>query len=363
MVELNESFWRNRSVFVTGHTGFKGGWLATWLLSMGARVTGYALASDTQPSYFELCRLDRRMTSNIADLLDRSTLEHAMAACEPEIVFHLAAQSLVRRSYQAPVETFAANVMGTVNALEATRKTRSVRVAVVVTSDKCYENREWPWGYRENDRLGGSDPYSASKACAELATAAYERSFFHKLDGPIAIATARAGNVIGGGDWAEDRLVPDVMRALARGCPLVLRNPTAVRPWQHVLDPLAGYLELAQRLYLDGPRWRGAWNFGPATDSALTASALVERIFGSWGGGSWQPAGNTAAPHEAHILKLDSAKARNELGWRPCLSTDEAITLTVDWYKATLSNPTADMFDLTCAQIATFAAWAERDGQ
>lgn len=351
MASLNRGFWQGKSVFVTGHTGFKGGWLVTWLLEMGARVTGYALAPDTAPAYFELCRLDRKMGSIIGDLLDQAALERALCAAAPEVIFHLAAQSLVRRSYRAPVATFATNVMGTVNVLEAARRIDTVRAIIVVTSDKCYENREWLWGYREADPLGGRDPYSASKACAEIVCAAYRRSFFESGEHPVAVATARAGNVIGGGDWADDRLVPDTIRALGRGDPLVLRNPDAIRPWQHVMEPVGGYIALAERLCLDGAEWGGAWNFGPAEDQVVTTAALVDRIFREWGAGSWQDAGNAAAPHEARSLRLDCSKARQLLGWRSRLSIDETIGLTIDWYRHAVRGERGDMYARSAEQI------------
>lgn len=336
MVNMNESFWLDRSVFITGHTGFKGGWLATWLLEMGARVTGYALPPSTRPAYFELCGLGRRMVSVFGDILDRPELERAIASSMPEVIFHLAAQPLVRRSYHDPAATFAVNVMGTVNVLEAARRTSSVKSIVVVTSDKCYENREWLWGYRESDPLGGHDPYSASKACAELAAAAYGRSFFSAPGSAIASATVRAGNVIGGGDWAEDRLVPDTIRALIRGEPLMLRNPRSIRPWQHVLEPLSGYLDLAKRLCNEGRQWSGAWNFGPSEDHIVATSELVESIISAWGDGSWRPAVNFAAPHEARYLSLDCNKTRRVLGWRPRLTMEESVQLTVGWYRRAL---------------------------
>ncbi len=354
MGTLNESFWRDRSVFVTGHTGFKGGWLTTWLLEMGARVTGYALAPDTRPSYFELCGLGRRVTSIIGDILDRPALERAISASAPEVIFHLAAQPLVRRSYRDPAATFAVNVMGTVNVLEAARSASSVRAIVVVTSDKCYENREWPWGYREGDALGGRDPYSASKGCAELVVAAYRRSFFDAPGSALACATARAGNVIGGGDWAEDRLVPDAIRALGRGEPLILRNPCAIRPWQHVLEPIGAYLELAERLCVEGERWGGAWNFGPGEDSVVTTAAVVDQVFAAWGAGSWRTPDDAAAPHEAQCLKLDCGKARQVLGWRPRLTLEESIKLTVSWYRRASGGDSNEMYARSAAQIRDY---------
>jgi CDP-glucose 4,6-dehydratase len=351
MAALTESFWQGRPVFVTGHTGFKGGWLVTWLLEMGARVTGYALAPDTSPSYFELCGLDRKMASIFGDILDQAALERALRAAAPEVIFHLAAQSLVRRSYREPIATFATNVMGTANVLETTRNVDTVRAIIVVTSDKCYENREWLRGYREGDLLGGHDPYSASKACAELVAAAYGHSFFAAPGCSIVSATVRAGNVIGGGDWAEDRLVPDAIRALSRGEPLALRNAHSIRPWQHILEPVGGYLLLAERLCREGRQWSGAWNFGPTYTNAMTTAALIERIFAEWGGGSWQTLDNSTAPREAQILNLDCSKARHLLGWRPRFTMEETIALTIAWYRSGLRHGQDDMYACSAGQI------------
>jgi CDP-glucose 4,6-dehydratase len=348
---VRREFWRDRSVFVTGHTGFKGGWLATWLVELGARVVGYALRPDTSPSYFAACGLADRIASHFADVADAAQLEAAVAAARPSVVFHLAAQPLVRRSYTMPARTFATNVLGTVHLLEAVRRVPSVQAVVVVTSDKCYENRERPEGYREDDPLGGHDPYSASKAAAELATAAYRRSFFAR--GPR-VATARAGNVIGGGDWAEDRLVPDTMRALARGETVKLRNPAAVRPWQHVLVPLSGYLALAERL-AERDGFAGAWNFGPRDDDAVPVAALVELLLASWDGGRWEAAVEDEPAHEAGLLRLDWTKARERLGWRPLLTLKEAAALTVTWYRAAAAPITpARLLELSIEQIRDY---------
>ena len=351
---LQREFWRDRSVFLTGHTGFKGGWLATWLLALGARVTGYALAPDTTPSYFVRCGLAERLTSRLGDVTDAAALESALAVARPSVVFHLAAQSLVRRSYREPVETFATNVLGTAHVLEAVRRTPSVEAVVVVTSDKCYDNRERPEGYREDEPLGGRDPYSASKAAAELVTAAYRRSFFAT---GARVATARAGNVIGGGDWAEDRLVPDVIRAVARGETVRVRHPSAVRPWQHVLEPLGGYLALAERL-VESDAFATAFNFGPRDDDAVPVAALVELVLGLWGDGRWEAVAETDAPHEAGLLRLDWTRARQRLGWRPVLALKEAAALTVDWYRAAAA-PDAALYELGVEQIA----WYEKRWQ
>jgi len=339
---------------VTGHTGFKGGWLVTWLLEMGARVSGYALAPDTKPSYFALCSLDRRVDSMIGDVRDGAKVKDAFAASRPEIVLHLAAQPLVRRSYRDPTETFATNVMGTVNVLEAVRATPSVRAVVIITSDKCYQNREWVWAYREDDPLAGHDPYSASKACAEAVATAYRRSFFEVRNSQVAIATARAGNVIGGGDWAEDRLVPDAIRALQCNESLLVRNPNSIRPWQHVLEPLVGYLMLAQRLYQEGRKWACAWNFGPCDEESITVAELAELIIREWGAGSWQAASLTDPPHEAGYLKLDCSKARALLGWRAVLTLAEAVGLTVEWYREAVSEDGAQMFGMSSRQIQSY---------
>ncbi len=352
---VDRKFWSGKKVFLTGHTGFKGGWLATWLLDMGSRVYGYALKPDTDPSYFTLCGLEDRMHSVVGDIREVDALKHAIDKAAPEIVMHLAAQPLVRRSYKKPVETFATNVMGTVHLLEVVRHASSVRAVVVVTSDKCYENKEWIWGYRENEPMGGHDPYSASKGCAELIAAAYRRSFFEDADRQVEVATVRAGNVIGGGDWAEDRLVPDVVRALQRGEPLIVRNPGAVRPWQHVLEPLTGYLMLAERLYKGGEKWSGAWNFGPRNEDAVTVASLADKIIRLWGEGIWQAAPEQEAPHEAHYLKLDCSKARQMLGWRPCLTMEEAMGMTLAWYRKALADERGwKMYEVACEQIRSY---------
>jgi len=353
-VSPNPSFWRGRRVFLTGHTGFKGGWLATWLLSVGARVTGYALAPGTEPSFFERCDLAWRLGSEIADIRNRARLLAAMEMSRPEVVFHLAAQPLVRRSYEVPALTFETNVIGTVNLLEAVRALSSVRAVVIVTSDKCYQNREWPWAYREEDSLGGRDPYSASKACTEIVAEAYGRSFLQSGCRDVGFATTRAGNVIGGGDWSADRLVPDAIRALQAEIPLVVRNPSSIRPWQHVLEPLAGYLVLAERLYEDGGRFSGAYNFGPGEDGAITTSEIADLAIRLWGSGSWQAAmPREEAPHEARYLRLDAGKARQILGWRPRLNVAQALELTVAWYREA-AKADADMFAFSGRQIALY---------
>jgi CDP-glucose 4,6-dehydratase len=346
---VTREFWRDRPVLVTGHTGFKGGWLATWLLDLGARVTGYGLTPNTTPSYFVRCGLDGRLTTHLADVRDAAAVQAALAAARPRVVFHLAAQPIVRLSYQHPLETIAVNVLGTATLLEAVRHTPSVEAVVVVTSDKCYENLERPEGYREDDPLGGHDPYSASKAAAEIVAAAYRRSFF-AANGPR-VATVRAGNVIGGGDWGADRLVPDAMRALGQGEPIRVRHAAAVRPWEHVLEPLGGYLRLAERLSGD-PSLAGAWNFGPRDGDAVSVETLVELIVGQWEGARWESRPEGDAPHEAGLLRLDWSRARTRLGWHPALTLKEAVELTVDWYRAAATSTSASaMYALSVDQI------------
>ena len=339
---VNEfSFWRDRRVFLTGHTGFKGGWLALLLHRLGAQVTGYALATDTTPSLFAAAGVDQVLDSRLDDLRDDTALTTAMQDSHSEVVIHMAAQALVRRGYAAPTETYATNVMGTVNLLEAVRHCPTVRAVLVVTSDKCYDNQEWARGYREDDTLGGHDPYSSSKACVELAVQSWRKSFLATAG--IAVATARAGNVIGGGDWAEDRLLPDVVRALVAGQPVAIRHPDAIRPWQHVLEPLAGYLTLARQLCTGDGQYAAAWNFGPDDDSAWPVAKVVDRVFHLWGQGSRtltaQDDTRSHAPHEAHWLKLDASKTRRALEWQPRLTLETALAWSVDWYRAYYDDP------------------------
>jgi CDP-glucose 4,6-dehydratase len=346
---LTPEFWRDRPVFLTGHTGFKGGWLATWLLDLGACVTGYGLTPPTTPSYFARCGLAGRVTTHFADVRDAVALQATLASAQPRVVFHLAAQPIVRLSYRAPLETIAVNVLGTATLLEAVRQTPSVEAVVVVTSDKCYENIERPEGYREDDPLGGHDPYSASKAAAEMIAAAYRRSFF--TAGRPRVATVRAGNVIGGGDWAADRLVPDAMRALVQDQPIRVRNAAAVRPWEHVLEPLGGYLRLAERLAAS-EAFAGAWNFGPRDVDAVSVGTLADLIVGQWTGARWESKAESDPPHEVGLLRLDWSKARARLGWHPALTLKEAVELTVDWYRAAAGASTERaMYDLSIAQI------------
>lgn len=349
---VDERFWSGRRVLVTGHTGFKGGWLTLWLTSMGAEVVGVSNGQPTEPSLFEVARIAQDVASVEADVRDLDALERAVRDFQPEVVLHLAAQPLVRRSYEDPVETYASNVMGTVHVLEAVRRVGTVRVAVNVTSDKCYENREWEWGYREDEPMGGRDPYSSSKGCAELVTAAYRTSFFGGRDS-TAIASARAGNVIGGGDWGADRLVPDLMRAGLSGSSVRIRNPRAVRPWQHVLNPLSGYLILAEHLW-HSREFAVGWNFGPTDTDARPVAWIVERIAALWGADLRWEIDASEHPHEAHALKLDSSRARERLSWRPCWDLDRGLLATVDWYRAYRDG--ADMRAFSLAQVGAYRA-------
>lgn len=347
---MNAEFWRGKTVFLTGHTGFKGGWLALWLHRLGARVHGYALAPNTTPNLFTVANVADVLTNHtIADVRDAQALYDAMSGARPDIVLHLAAQPLVRYSYAEPVETFSTNVMGTVNLFEAVRRVDSVRAVVNVTTDKCYENREWVWPYREDEALGGHDPYSSSKACSEIVTAAYRRSFLAEQG--VAIASARAGNVIGGGDWSADRLVPDFLRAIDAGKPLLIRSPNAIRPWQHVLEPLSGYLSLAESLYQAPAEYAEAWNFGPSEDDARTVQWIVEHLVAVTPGASWQIDGK-AQVHEANYLKLDSSKSRSRLNWRPRWDLGTALNQTIAWHAAWRSGQ--DMQQVTMNQIAAY---------
>lgn len=349
---MNRGFWQGRRVFVTGHTGFKGGWLSLWLAEMGAEVHGYALPAPTNPSFYAATGLSRRLAAEtIADLRAVDQLASAIATARPEVVFHLAAQPLVRHSYDVPLETFEVNVIGTANVFEMARRVGCVRAIVAITTDKCYENRNWVWPYRENDQLGGYDPYSSSKACAELVAASYRRSFFD--DSGIGLATARAGNVIGGGDWAIDRLLPDFLRALDAGEPLLIRSPSATRPWQHVLEPLAGYLTLAEKLHAEGGAFAEAWNFGPAEADARTVQWIVELLCNQVEGASWRQVG-APHPHEAATLRLDSSKAAARIGWRPCWSLETALGRTLQWHQAWRQG--YDMIEVSLGQILEYEA-------
>jgi CDP-glucose 4,6-dehydratase len=349
---VDKSFWAGKVVLLTGHTGFKGSWLSLWLQSMGANVIGYALSPPTDPSLFVAANVIDGLTSIEGDVRDLPALVSVFKKYRPEIVIHMAAQSLVRYSYANPVETYSTNVMGTVHLLEAARQADSVRVIINVTSDKCYENREWLWGYRENEAMGGYDPYSNSKGCAELVTAAYRNSYFNPADFAkhgMALATARAGNVIGGGDWAENRLIPDIIRAIVDGEPVLIRNPHAIRPWQHVLEPLSGYLMLAKRLWEDGPAYSEAWNFGPNDQDTKPVSWIAERLTKSWGQGARWIVDSGHHPHEAHYLKLDCSKARSLLEWQPRWHLEETLDAIIEWHRSYRSGK--DMREITLQQI------------
>ncbi len=334
---IDKRFWKGKKVFLTGHTGFKGSWLSLWLHSLDAQVFGYALQPPTVPSLFDLSNLDTIVQSTIADVRDRNSLNDAMRSAQPDIVIHMAAQPLVRDSYKIPVETYEINVMGTVNLLEAVRACATVKAVINITTDKCYENNEWVWGYRENEPLGGYDPYSNSKACSELVTSAYRSSYFNPKNYAshgVAVASARAGNVIGGGDWANDRLIPDCIRALLKAEQIVIRNPRAIRPWQHVLEPISGYMVLAQKLCEDGPSYSGAWNFGPDDNDAKPVEWLVNNLCTKWGQDASFKIDVGEHPHEAHYLKLDCSKAKLLLNWHPHWSLDKAIDSIIEWTNA-----------------------------
>lgn len=347
---INSDFWKGRRVFVTGHTGFKGGWLCLCLRSLGAEVHGFALTPPTDPNIFTVARVGEDLASStIADIRNYGELSAAVRDAQPELIFHLAAQPLVRHSYQNPVETYEVNVMGVVHLLEAVRTVKSVRAVVNVTTDKCYENRERLQGYRESEAMGGHDPYSSSKGCAELVTAAYRSSFLAGAD--IAAATARAGNVIGGGDWAEDRLIPDFLRALDAGSILTIRSPESVRPWQHVLEPVSGYLVLAERLHARGAEFAEAWNFGPRDEDARSVGWIVERLASHCPGSAWK-LDTSPRPHEANYLKLDSSKAVARLNWKPQWHLGTALEKTLEWHQAWRKNQ--DMSDVTLSQIDDF---------
>lgn len=340
---IDREFWQDRRVLVTGHTGFKGGWLCSWLHLLGAKTTGLSLEPTTEPNLFSQARIANMTASRLGDIRDSRVVDAVFAEARPEIIIHMAAQSLVLESYRKPVETFSTNVMGTVNVLDAARRTRGIRAVLVITTDKCYENREWHWPYRENDALGGHDCYATSKACAELATAGFVSSFLDAAD--IGVATVRAGNVIGGGDWSRDRLIPDAARAFLQKQRVALRNPTAVRPWQHVLEPLGAYLALAQRLYAEPRRWHGGWNVGPDPRDALSVRDVIAAFAAAWGtDAEWDVAAadKSAVQHEAHVLRLDTTKIRTAMGWRPRLPLSEAVEWTARWYKRVAADGDGD---------------------
>jgi CDP-glucose 4,6-dehydratase len=354
---MQTDFWRGKRVFLTGHTGFKGSWLSLWLQNLGANLTGYSLSPPSCPSLFEEARVADGMTSIEGDIRDLDNLIKVMQAAQPEIVIHMAAQPLVRYSYQNPVDTYATNVMGTVHMLEAVRATPTIRAVVNITTDKCYENKEWVWGYRENDPMGGYDPYSSSKGCAELVSAAYRSSFFnpesYEKHG-VALATVRAGNVIGGGDWAQDRLIPDTLAAFEHGKPVCIRIPNAIRPWQHVLEPLHGYLLLAEKLFQTGPAYAEGWNFGPADHDCRPVGWIVELLAKEWGKDARWEIDVLPQPHEANFLKLDSSKAMARLGWRPIWDLKRALQSIVTWHQARLAG--ADLKAFSLGQILEYTS-------
>lgn len=354
---MTGGFWQDKTVFITGHTGFKGGWLSLWLGHLGAKVSGYSLPPASTPNFFEVTGLQELVSSCTNDIRSLESLVQEMQKAQPAIAFHLAAQPLVRKSYQSPVETYDVNIMGTVHFLEAVRQTPSVKVAIVVTSDKCYENREWLWGYRESDTLGGHDPYSSSKGCAELVTSAYRDSFLSQTQ--VQIATVRAGNVIGGGDWSEDRLIPDMARAFSSAQNLHIRAPKAIRPWQHVLDPLRGYLMLAQKMWHRVPDYCCGWNFGPSEGDIRTVEEVIQKSATLWGEKVHWSVAPGPHPHEALTLKLDCSKARNLLTWRPVLDLDIALEWTINWYK-TQQTGAMNMRALTLQQITTYEALVQK---
>jgi CDP-glucose 4,6-dehydratase len=354
---MSVQFWKNKRVFITGHTGFKGGWLSLWLQEMGAIVSGYALDPTTERNLFTIARIEENMSSVIGDIRDHELLNSVVASFKPDIIFHLAAQPLVRLSYADPIGTYATNVLGTVHLLEAIRHLNCVRAVVNITSDKCYENKEWHWGYRESDRLGGYDPYSSSKACAELVTAAYRQSYFNPDNynqHGCAVATVRAGNVIGGGDWATDRLIPDVLAAFETENILDIRSPGAIRPWQHALEPLSGYLSLAEKLYDFGPKYMGPWNFGPRDEEAKTVRWVVEYLLAAWGESKCTVDFAQQPPqhHEAIYLKLDCSKANDLLAWQSIRSLPDTLDSIIKWHKAYLEGE--DMKTYCLSEITTY---------
>ncbi|WP_046483519.1 CDP-glucose 4,6-dehydratase [Pseudomonas veronii] len=350
---VTPAFWEGKKVYLTGHTGFKGSWLSLWLQSMGAEVMGYALAPPTTPALFEEARIEKGMQSQIGDIRDLQAVTQSMVSFNPDILIHMAAQPLVRLSYKQPVETYATNVMGTVHVLEAARQCPNLRAIVNVTTDKCYENREWEWGYREDEPMGGHDPYSNSKGCMELVTSAYRNSFFGK-EQPVALASARAGNVIGGGDWAEDRLIPDILAAFEKLQPVIVRNPQATRPWQHVLEPLSGYLVLAENLWARGQDVAQGWNFGPKDEDARPVDWILDHMVNTWGEGASWALDQNPQPHEARYLKLDVSKARTHLHWSPTWSLETTLAYIVNWHRAWLKGH--DVHALCLAEINAYMA-------
>lgn len=351
--QIDPDFWGGKKVFLTGHTGFKGGWLSLWLSSMGAEVTGFALAPNTEPNLYEALNVESFIKkSYIADIRDLTVLKKAISDAAPDILIHMAAQPLVRYSYMNPVETYETNIMGTVNVLEGVRTSESIRATLVITTDKCYENKEWLWGYRENEAMGGADPYSSSKGCAELISSAYRKSYFSNSARINFLATARAGNVIGGGDWSQDRLIPDAIKAFEAGNVLSIRNPFAIRPWQHVLEPLSGYIILTQALFQQGSNFASGWNFGPREDDARSVRDVVDLLASQWGKSASWLEDTLGHPHEAMLLKLDCSKARTQLGWKTRWNLEIATQKIVDWHKAYRAGK--NMREITISQIQQY---------
>lgn len=335
--KVDPGFWNNKKVYLTGHTGFKGSWIALWLQQMGANVKGFALAPPTDPALFTVAKVGANMQSDIGNICDYETLKKSMLSFNPDVVIHMAAQPLVRYSYINPIETYQTNVLGTVHVLEAAKNCTNTKAIVSVTTDKCYENKEWAWGYRENEPMGGHDPYSSSKGCAELVTSAYTKSFFND-NNSANLASARAGNVVGGGDWAGDRLIPDILRAFEKSEPVIIRNPLSTRPWQHVLEPLSGYLVLAQHLYNDGASFAEGWNFGPKDDDCKTVEWILTKMQSFWGDGATWQLDKENNPHEANFLKLDCSKAKHRLHWEPRWNLNHTLKLIVDWHQKWLNK-------------------------
>jgi len=333
---IDSGFWQNKKVFLTGHTGFKGAWLSVWLWQLGANVKGYSLEPPTKPNLFEVLGIKELVQSEIGDICNLDNLKESVESFAPDIVIHMAAQSLVRYSYSHPIETYTTNVIGTANILEVSKQSNSVKAVVVITTDKCYENKEWVWSYRENEPMGGHDPYSSSKGCAELVTASYRKSFFESKK--IGLASTRAGNVVGGGDWAEDRLIPDILRAFEKNKPVIVRNPKSIRPWQHVLEPLAGYLILAQKLFNEPSKYSQAWNFGPKVEDSKSVSWMLDQMTENWEGQSWVVDDANNNPHEANYLKLDISKATHLLSWKPVWSIEYSLKRIINWHRAWLKG-------------------------
>jgi CDP-glucose 4,6-dehydratase len=351
MKTIDRNFWNGKRVFLTGHTGFKGSWISLLLQDMGAIVKGFALEAPTNPALFTLASVAANMESEIGDIRDFNSVEKSIVRFNPDVLIHMAAQPLVRLSYKEPLETYAVNVMGTANVLEAAKGCENLKAIVSITTDKCYENKEWPWGYRENEAMGGHDPYSSSKGCAELVISAYQRSFFNKPGEP-ALASARAGNVIGGGDWASDRLIPDILNAFGKGEKVIVRNPLAIRPWQHVLEPLNGYLMLAEKLYKEGQTFAEGWNFGPKDEDCKSVEWILNTLISKWTGDAAWELDEDANPHEATFLKLDCSKAGVMLDWQPRWNAEQTITRIVNWHNAWKNNE--DMHQYCLNEIASY---------